>query len=296
MSDARLAAVARSLRVELEPDRPAGSMSGSQVHRVRRRDGTPAILKATFAATGEALPRSAIRELAVYTELSDQLPIRVPTLLDHRVSTDTVALLLTEHQRGLPPTDWSRQHWLSMAHDLGRLHDTVPPSEQVDDPESWLIAALRAPTPPVVLDFWNRPGERELLAPILDSTEMLITAISTPDRCLTHGDCHTDNVLVEGTQLIWTDWQGCGIGDPACELAFASSRATPSGAKPPLTEMIIGYADHRGIDVDAFAHAVLAAELSILIFGWPEYARYNSAAGVDRIRRRTYELARRWQH
>jgi len=55
---------------------------------------------------------------------------------------------------------------------------------------------------------------------------------------LLHGDCHTDNILIEGNQLVWTDWQGAGAGNPAGEFAFPSVRATPSGTTLPQQDII----------------------------------------------------------
>lgn len=133
-----------------------------------------------------------------------------------------------------------------------------------------------------------------LLAPILDDTAELWEATKAPTDCFLHGDCHTDNILIDDDELVWTDWQGAGGGNPSVELAFPSIRAAPSGAVLPQAEMIRRYAMTRGLDETELSRAVLAAELSIFLFVWPEYACYNTAFGINRVHERVQHLARRW--
>lgn len=115
-----------------------------------------------------------------------------------------------------------------------------------------------------------------LLAPIVADTTALQQTISLAADCFLHGDCHTDNILIDDEDLVWIDWQGAGGGSPAAELAFPSIRATPNGATLPQDDMIYRYATSLGLDVAQISRAVLAAELAIFLFTWPEYATYNT--------------------
>ncbi|MFT4166927.1 MAG: phosphotransferase [Microlunatus sp.] len=186
----------------------------------------------------------------------------------------------------------------AMAQSCGRsrtaAHRTpVPAGSQWRRP-SWLAGTLAQPDRTAAQEFWSRADEPELLAPILDNTAALWKAIKAPADCFLHGDCHTDNILIDDNELVWTDWQGAGAGNPSVELAFPSIRATPAGAVLPQAEMIRRYALTRGLDENELSRAVLAAELSIFLFVWPEYARYNTEVGIDRVHERVQDLARRW--
>ena len=159
---------------------------------------------------------------------------------------------------------------------------------------SWLAATLHNPDLTAAQALWTWPGEPELLAPILATPAALHDAISLTADCFLHGDCHTDHFLIDQHQLVWTDWQGAGAGNPAAELAFPSVRATPAGATLPQHEMIDRYARARGLDATQLGRATLAAELAIFLLTWPEYAAYNTKIGVERVHQRVQDLARTW--
>lgn len=294
MIDHHLTDVAADLGITLaEATTLAGSLSGSHVYAVTRADHLRAVLKITTGTDGPAR-EAAERELHVYLELSDRLGIRVPTLLDHRETGDAIAILLTAHPAPRPAARWTRDQWLALAADLGRLHQTpIPAGHQWRRP-SWLAATLDSPDLDTARAFWSQPGEAELLAPILADPQALHEALDVTADCFLHGDCHTDNVLIEQHQLIWTDWQGAGAGTPAAELVFPAIRAIPEGADVPQDAMTRRYAQARGLDAAPLGRAVLAAELAILIFAWPGYAAFNTDIGIQRIRQRVRHRARDW--
>lgn len=294
MTDSQLLEIAGDLGVRLADVEPlAGSMSGSHVHAVNRLDGRRAVLKVTTGADGPEL-EAGRRELHVYRHLRERVGVRTPELIDHREAEDFVALLLTAHPAPLPAIRWSRTQWLSLADDLAQLHQTPVPAGSEWRRPSWLADTLHRPDLAATQEFWSCPGEPELLAPILSETAALWEAIEVPAECFLHGDCHTDNILINDNELVWTDWQGAGAGNPGVELAFPSIRATPAGALLPQGEMIRRYATTRGLGEADLSRAVLAAELSIFLFVWPEYARYNNEFGIDRVHQRVQYLARRW--
>ncbi|GAB3748734.1 aminoglycoside phosphotransferase family protein [Microlunatus parietis] len=283
--------LAHRFGIVLDPDSVSGGLSGSAVRRGTRADGTPAVVKIRFAESGFDRV-AAERELTFYRELAGDLGIKTPELLAHHQSDDCVAILLSAPGTIRPAPDWTHDHWLALAGDLAALHETpVPdgglwrhaPDGEVpgSDPDRWR-------------SYWDRPGEAELFAPIFDDPGALTAAVRAQPFCFNHGDCHTDNILITEAGLVWADWQVAGFGRPAGELAFAAGRAAPSGATPPLAEIIKLYADRRGLDAAELARSVLAAELSTALFAWPAYAGYNSSAGIDRVHGRAVDLARRW--
>lgn len=220
------------------------------------------------------------------------MPIRTPLLLDAYEDDDVIAILLSAHGEIVPATSWDTTSWLALAVDLARLHRTALP-----EPDRWRdhrspFHALSAPDLPVVDGFWRKDLGSALDA-ILESREFLEREILQAGECFVHGDCHTENILREHGALVWIDWQGNGIGNPAMELAFLHARATPSGARIP-PELLTTYCRERDEDLERMRWSVIAAELSIFIFEWPPYASFDSPAGTRRVRQRTRYLAERW--
>lgn len=142
--------------------------------------------------------------------------------------------------------------------------------------------------------IWSRADEPELLAPIMDDTSALWEAIKATADCFLHGDCHTDNILIDDNELVWTDWQGTRAGNSSVELALPLDpsharrcSSSTSGDDSPIC-------NDPGLDQTELSRAFLAAQLSISLFVWPEYARYTTEFGIDRVHQRVQYLARRW--
>lgn len=286
-----VAMLAERLDVRVELREFTHGMSGSQVYVVRQEDGRACVLKVTSLQRDDDA-RAGHRELAFYRGLAERLPIRTPTLLDHYADNDVIAMLLSAHGEIEPATSWNRRSWRALAVDLARLHGTAVP-----EPDRWKehwspLQVLRAPDLPMVEGFWREDLGSSLDA-VVDSRELLEQAILQAGECFVHGDCHTENILREDGALVWIDWQGTGIGNPALELAFLDARATPSGARVP-PEVLARYCTERDSDLQQMWRSVIAAELAIFVFVWPPYASYNSPAGTRRVRRRTRDLAERW--
>ena len=285
------AKAAERLGVRLEPRETTHGMSGSRVSFATRGHGRTCVLKVTSLRRDDDA-RAGRRELAFYRGMAERLPIRTPTLLDHYEDNEAIAMLLSAHGEIEPATSWDRRSWRALAVDLARLHGT-----EVSEPDRWEIDrspfhALREPDMPVVNGFW-RDDLASTLDAIVESRELLEQEILQAGQCFVHGDCHTENILREDGALVWIDWQGTGMGNPAVELAFLHARATPSGARVP-PEMLATYYSERDKDLERMQRSVLAAELAIFIFEWPPYASFNSPAGTRRVRQRTRYLAERW--
>jgi hypothetical protein len=291
MDTDRIAKLAAQLGAHPEIPGSTHGLSGSRVHLARREDGRTCVLKVTSLRRDDDA-RAGRRELAFYRDLAEQMPLRTPALLDFFEDDDVIALLLSAHGEIEPATSWDRRAWLALAVDLARLHGTAVPA-----PDRWKehwspLQVLRAPDMPVVEGFWREDLGSSLDA-IVESRELLEQEILQAGECFVHGDCHTENILREDGALVWIDWQGTGIGNPARELAFLDARATPSGAHIP-PEMLAAYCRERDKDLERMRRSVIAAELAIFIFEWPPYASFNSPAGTRRVRRRTRYLAERW--
>lgn len=286
-----VAKVAERLAVRVELPASTVGLSGSRIHVARRDDGWRCVLKVT-ALRADAAARAGRRELAFYRELAERMPIRTPALLDAYEDAAVIALLLSAHGAVVPATAWDRSSWLALAVDLARLHGTAVPA-----PDRWTemwspVQALREPDLPMIEGFWRADLGSSLDA-IVERRDLLAQEIGQAGECFVHGDCHTENILREDGALVWIDWQGTGISNPARELAFLHARAAPSGARIPPA-LLATYCREGHTDLERMRRSVIAAELGIFIFEWPPYASFNTPAETQRVRRRTRYLAERW--
>ena len=270
-----------------------GSMSSSAVYRVSLV-GSDAVLKVTpDQGEGDDLP-AARRELDFYLTLARGLPLRTPRLIDHLSSADAVVLLLTAHHPAELAPAWDEVSWLRLAGDLAALHDSPVPTAAQWHRRSWVADRLCEPDLERALRFWSRPGEAELIEPILNDPSALAQAITAPAPCFLHGDCHVANLLREEGSIVWTDWQGAGAGSPAVDLAFPSVRGVPDDAHLPQAAMLAEYIALRGLNAQEIGSAVIAAELAIFLLEWPRYASFNTDAGISRVHQRVKDLAQAW--
>jgi thiamine kinase-like enzyme len=291
MTDALLHAI-QSLQWEIGTDaiELAGAASGAGVYRVQVA-GEDAVLKVTGPGRARQLAR---RELTFYRTMADRMPITTPRLLRYADDEDITALLLTAHQPSPPAPDWSQSAWLELARQLAALHSLPIPSEDHWLGTSWLRQALDQPPLDVAEGYWSNTSAAGSICVVLRRTSELAEAFgSTPD-CFVHGDCHVDNLLREDRELVWADWQSVGVGSPAGELAFLWSRADADGAGLPYDAMLDVYLTHREADPVPLRRALVAAEIGILLFGWPQYAAYRAPDEQHRLARRLTHLTDRW--
>ncbi|MEV6633046.1 aminoglycoside phosphotransferase family protein [Actinoplanes sp. NPDC051470] len=246
------------------------SRSGAGVYPVTMVDGSPAFVK---------ISRTSDRELRFYRSLAPAAPVRTPRLLDHLdAGGDGVALLLEDAGPTRPVDRWTPAMWAALERDLAALHAMPPPSGP-----GW-----ETPGPLAFLDF---KAVRAFWAPALPRLDDIFAAIGRlradlagPPLAFVHGDCHTENITVDGDALVFCDWQMAGIGRPSADYALLNVRATPAGVTVPIN-----------LDrATTLGRAVLAEELAILVFQWPQYAAYNTPAGNDHIRARAAALADEW--
>lgn len=285
-------AVVRALEWGIEADGAAlaGAASGAGVYRVRA-GGMDAVLKVTTAGPGQPAAR---RELRFYQNLADQVPVATPALLRHADDDNVTAMLLSAHTPAPPAQDWDLPAWLELARQLASLHSTPLPDDVswLDTP--WLERIFDRPPVDSAETYWSTTEAAHHVRQVLRTPAALGAAVAVVPGCLLHGDCHVGNLLGGGSRLVWADWQVVGLGSPAVDLAFLWSRAYADGANPPYQAMLDAYAARRGIDRDLLRRALIAAELGVLLFGWPAYAARRTRAERDRLTRRLIHLLERW--
>lgn len=268
----------------------SGSASGSAVHSVLT-DGAEAVLKVTTAGPGQLDAR---RELAFYRTMADRVPVSTPGLLRYADNDELTALLLSAYPPAPPARQWHRTAWLTVARQLAGLHSTPIPDRPGWLGTPWLQRILDRPPVEAAEDYWSGTQAADRIGAVLAEPATLAAAVALTGACLVHGDCHVGNLLLDGDRLVWADWQVVGVGSPAVDLAFLWSRANADGATPPYADMMREYATHRPCDLDALARSTIAAELGILLFGWPEYAAQLGPAERDRLTRRLLRLLDDW--
>lgn len=292
MADEKLAQALRALgrSVEGTPVELAGSMSQSGVYRVKV-DGRDAVVKATAAGRDQRIAR---RELTFYLVLADRVPVRTPTLINYVDTDDQTVLLLSAHTPGPPAREWDDSAWLEVARQLAALHSMQPPDGDPWLRKSWVRRLLDHP-PADAEAFWSNSPAADHVGDVFADTTALAHALNAvPDRFV-HGDCHVDNLLRDGDEIVWADWQGAGIASPAGDLSGLWERAYSDGADPPRDAMLKEYATCRGIDPAPLRLALLATELSSTLLAWPEYFGYLTPSQQDRLTQRLIRLIRDWK-
>lgn len=268
----------------------AGAASGAGVYRLQVA-GEDAVLKVTGPGSARQLAR---RELTFYRTMADRMPVTTPRLLRYADNEDMTALLLTAHQPSPPAREWGRSAWLELAKQLAALHALPLPRDDHWLGTDWLRQALNQPPLDVAEGYWsNTSGASSIRLVLRHVSEFAEAFRSTPD-CFVHGDCHIDNLLRANDELVWADWQSVGVGNPAGELAFLWSRAATDGADLPYEAMLDVYVTQREVDPVPLRRALAAAEIGILLFGWPQYAAYRDQDAQHRIAQRLMHLTDRW--
>jgi len=265
--------------------------SGSSVHRLVVVEGD-AVLKIT-THRGETPPHARV-EATFYRELAGRLRIRTPDLLGSAETSDLSVLLLSAAEPTLPAASWTVDDWLRVAGELGTLHGAVPVDELAT--LDWLPGEAGdedLSAAPRLRSWWAETSVYSFALPLLDRLPELRAIVQRVPRCLVHGDCHVDNLLVtDDGGFVWIDWQGVRTGRGVEDLALLWQRAEFAGGTPPRAEMLAGYARSRDLHLDSTVSAALAAhELELLLTAWPEHLHQGTAAGRDALLGRLPELA-----
>jgi hypothetical protein len=257
-----------------------------QVARVRSwsTDGTeltPVIAK--FAAARQASRASSrrsnahLRELNFYDLLAQRTPVRVPTVHASWYDGETDEFLLiqdavdaedgVDQVNGISPTQVA-----ATAHQIAGCHATWWESTELggmtwlprlDGPERrnnlrTIVEAGWGPLCDMLSD--ELTGEERSLgfemASVLD--ERMCAVTSAPET-LIHSDLRADNLLFDrdGGAVTIIDWQGCGVGPGAWDIAYLVSQSlTVEDRRATEVDLLEGYLDamaSQGVVVDRSA-------------------------------------------
>jgi aminoglycoside phosphotransferase (APT) family kinase protein len=171
-----------------------------------------------------------------------------------------------------------------VARQLGRLHRTLDVAEL--EGRAWLGRDPQGgPVPEERRKMWRSTPCAQIALSLLADLDCLALAAVAPAPCLVHGDCHAQNLLLdEDGELVWADWQAVGHGHGPEDLALLWQRAQFNGATPPRAATLTAYAEGRDIRLDeTFQRAVTAAELCLLLVGWPGFLLQEPSPGRDSL-------------
>ena len=249
----------------------------------RLRDGgRHLILKVTTVRRALAGAR---REVAVYTGPPVDLGVAVPVAVGAAERPGMVCLLLTALDPYPPAARVTRDAWLAVAADLGRLH-RVPAT-------AWPGLRPRKPPAPSRIETGLAVWCELAGGVVADRAGELLAALPIPrSTVLVHGDCHVGNLLCDDDATAWIDWLDMRAGTGAEDLALLWQRAEFDGGHPPRAAMLDVYLHHRS-DVDAavFRRALAAEEIRLLAVDWPTFLAdappQRRAVLVDRMSRLT---------
>lgn len=260
------------------------------------------------AAVLKVSPRRIGRhELRCYRELVAQLPVRAPALLDWARSDELTVLVLSRHRPIPVATTWTAGTWRQVATDLAALHAAGSQSMFAGRP--WLRRPLAAVDLAARQRLWMAAAgdDGRSVERLFQQWPLLQAAADAGPAGLPHGDCHRGNLYLttgfgsragsrapdDSPRLVWADWQQAGAGRPLDDLALLCQRAEYDGAAVPRRLLLATYADTRGLPRDAaLLRAAVAAELLLLMAGWPEFILADPR---PILARRLLAFAARWQ-
>ena len=284
------------LRAVTNADAPTGGMSGSTLTRAVTADDEPVIVKVS-ALDSDAARDQARRELAVYTTIAPEHALPTPRLIAHYRAAGWMAIAVTRHDPAPPAPEWSADDWGAFARMLGRIHRDVHPVPNLFQPRSSVAVDPQQGLEAFAERLWHGPGDLRRIRTVLDDLRLLEEAAGFGAVSFVHGDCHIGNVLhTADRRPMLVDWQSARTGPPAADLAFAFTRAVPTGASIPREHVIAVYCDEAGADVAQTDRQITAHQILTLVRQYPEFASFLGPAEVSHLRVELDQLLGRWRN
>jgi hypothetical protein len=179
------------------------------------------------------------REVAFYTRLSDQLPIRVPRLIAAQDAGEWIALELLKPAR--EPECWNSADYLLAVEQLALLHDRFWNLDEHLENYTWLVRPLDADFKvhmKPAQDGYQRllkqqsaisgkdPEFMQAIQVLIDHIDQVAANLQTAPYTLLHGDFWPGNVCIcKNRQMVTYDWQSAAIGPAVLDLANLVSRS-----------------------------------------------------------------------
>lgn len=273
---------------------PSGGMSGASLVRAETAAGERVMVKVSALDTEISRDQST-RELTVYTELTSRHAIPTPRLITSHRAPAWLAIALTVHEPAPPAPQWTVSHWEELARMLARMHGEVQPVPALLQHHRPERAVPQRELQTFAQHLWNGPGDDERIRAVLADLDQLEEVANSGPASFVHGDCHPGNVLHdENGRLLLVDWQSSGVGPSAGDLAFAFTRAVPTGAEIPRDRAIAAYCEEAGVDGAQTQRRITARQILTLVTQYPEFAGFLGEPEVRRLRAELDALLQRW--
>jgi aminoglycoside phosphotransferase (APT) family kinase protein len=284
-----------ALRADTGAPAPTGGMSGSHVVGAFTDHDVPVVVKVTALELPDEA-RRAWRELEVYTDLSQRLPLPAPRLVAAYSTDGWIAIALERHRPAPPASRWTMERWIILATTLGELHGAGRRVLGLPLSADAVTSRSTEEISGVARQLWNGPADADRIRTVLDARERLHEVVSNEPASFVHGDCHLGNVVLnaDGKPLL-VDWQSAQFGPSAADVAFALTRASAGSESIPRDLVIDTYSAAADTDPAAVHRAVTAKQLLILVEQYPEFAAFLGPDEVTGLRRAFDVLLEEWE-
>ena len=116
----------------------------------------------------------------------------------------------------------------------------------------------------------------------------LLAEMDARPQTLVHGDYHLDNLFFDGDEVVATDWQACGRGTGAFDVAYFLSGSLSQPASEAEEGGLLSFY-HRtlcqaGVTDYAFANLQADYERMLLFNLWYQWSIFPTAAEVERLK------------
>lgn len=190
------------------------------------------VLKEPQGITRAGTASAGWREVSLYTQLSDQIPLCVPTLIAAGSEGEWIVLGMLESSR--PPEQWQREDYALAIDQLVGLHDRFWGQGESLSTYPWLARPFSADldiyrhvatsglahlqgTPTSL--FHQDPNLMQMFELLAGRIDTIAAELLQAPATLLHGDYWPGNLLIyPDRRLFAIDWQRAGIGPGTLDL------------------------------------------------------------------------------
>lgn len=284
-----------ALRTDADAPELPGGMSGSHILGALTDRDVPVVVKVTALELPDEA-RRARRELEVYSDLSQRLPLPAPRLFASHSTEAWIAIALERHRPAPPASRWTTAQWVDLATTLGELHSNGCGMPGLPPPVDAVIPRSAEELRGFARQLWSGQGDANRLEAVFGTLDQLHEVVSNGPASFVHGDCHLGNiVLTDDGKPLLVDWQSAHVGPSAADVAFALTRAAADSGSIPRDRVIDAYSAAAGFDPATVHRAVTAQQLLILVEQYPEFAAFLGHDEIAGLRRTFDVLLEEWE-
>ena len=227
----------------------------------------PLVLKEPHGATRTGAAGAGLREVSLYRNLSDQIPVKIPKLLAAHPDGDWLVLEMVSH--GKQPENWTVSDYLMAVDQLVALHDrfwglgddliTYPWLARPLDSDYQIYfqaasAGVRRLVEKVTSNLLTRDNYLiAMLQRLVDHADRVATALRSQPATLLHGDYWPGNISISEGGYHVLDWQQASIGPGVLDLFhFVQASQWYFSPLPITIKELVGYYRARIADAQGY--------------------------------------------